>query len=259
MITRMASVAPQVYFLYLRNLRNVTRVPSALIAPLLIPTFFFIVNGYAFTEVVRLPGFTTDSYLAWQVAIAIMMTVSVTSVGSGLGIVMDINSGYLDKLLLTPVHRPAILLSRLLTEATRVTIQMALIVLIALGLGVRPEAGAPGILLMILLGILWALVYAPISISIALRTRNAEATNASFMLMFPLVFLTTGLMPKEFYPEWLKIVVALNPVNYVLEGVRAPVIAGFQWSTIGWAFLSIAIVGSITLPFGYLSFQRVTR
>ena len=188
-----------------------------------------------------------------------MLTVSVTAVGSGLGLVMDISSGYFDKLLLAPISRPAILLSRLMTEATRVTVQILIIVFIAVGLGVRPEGGAPGVLLMLVIGILWAMAYAPISITIALRTKNAEATNASFMLMFPLVYLTTAMMPKELYPRWLELVASINPVTYVMDAVRSLVILGFDWSTIGWGFLAVVAVASVTLTVAGLSFRRAVR
>ena len=204
-------------------------------------------------------GFAADSYLSWQVATAIMMTVSVTAVGSGLALVMDISNGYFDKLLLAPINQPAILLSRLLTEATRVTIQMTIILLLAIALGVRPEAGSLGVLMILVMGILWAIAYASISITIALRTKNAEATQASFMLMFPLVFLTTAMMPKELYPGWLEVVVSINPVTYVMDGVRSLVIYGFDWSTIGWGFLASGAVGTVTLTAAGVSFQRAVK
>ena len=253
------ALALQTYYLYQRNLRNISRVPTALIPPLIIPGFFFVINGFGLREVVRVPGFTADSYLAWQVATAIMLTVSVTAVGSGLGLVMDISSGYFDKLLLAPISRPAILLSRLMTEATRVTVQILIIVVIAVALGVRPEGGVLGVLLMMVMGILWAMAYAPISVTIALRTKNAEATNASFMLMFPLVYLTTAMMPKELYPRWLEVAASINPVTYVMDAVRSLVILGFYWPTIGWGFLAACGVASVTLTVAGLSFRRAVR
>ena len=198
-----------------------------------------------------MPGFTADSYLAWQVATAIMLTVSVTAVGSGLGLVMDISSGYFDKLLLAPISRPAILLSRLMTEATRVTVQILIIVVIAVALGVRPEGGVLGVLLMMVMGILWAMAYAPISVTIALRTKNAEATNASFMLMFPLVYLTAAMMPKELYSRWLEVAASINP-SHLHHGRRE--VAGDPWVRL--AYYRLGIPGGLRCGFGHFDGGR---
>ncbi|HEX9888488.1 MAG TPA: ABC transporter permease, partial [Nitriliruptorales bacterium] len=100
---------------------------------------------------------------------------------------------------------------------------------------------------LIAMAFLFGLAYSGISLTIALRTGSAEATQASFIIFFPLVFLAPTFVPIEFLPGWLQAVVAVNPVTYIIVGLRALTVHGFQWGEIGWALVAIVLIGGATL------------
>jgi ABC-type uncharacterized transport system permease subunit len=150
----------------------------------------------------------------------------------GFGILTDILSGYFDKLLLTPINRFAILFSSLFTASIRALVQTALIVILALALGVSFKTGPLGVFVVIWFVATFGVAWACLGIAIALKTKSAEITQSYFVLFFPAVFLTTGFMPKEFLPGWFKVMASINPVTYVMESTRVMVVQGWDGSTI---------------------------
>ena len=80
---------------------------------------------------------------------------------------------------------------------------------------------------------------------IALKTRSAQVTMNSWLLFMPLAFLTTAFMPKEFLTGWFKIAVTINPVDYIMAGIRIIIIEGWEWETILpglWALVASTVV-----------------
>jgi len=104
--------------------------------------------------------------------------------------------------------------------------------LLALALGVSFKGGALGIVVVVLLTTAFGIAWSCLGLMIALKTKSAQATQSSFVLFIPFIFLTTAFMPKEVLPGWFKIAVAINPVTYVLESLRTIVIEGWEWGTI---------------------------
>ncbi len=244
----------QTYYMYVRDLKILLRLPVALFPPIFIPAFLFLVFSAAFGEVARLPGFPAEDYKSFLVSLIIFQTVIFSGGDTAFGMMTDIMSGYLDKLLLAPINRFAILLGALLLAGSRAAVQVTVVVLFALALGVNFKGGPGGIVAIILFGGIFGMVWSCIGIIIALRTKNPQATQASFVLFFPAMFLTTAFMPRELLSGWFEVAVTINPINYILEGVRAIVIQGWEWSTILkglWALLGMAVVliGSATLAF----------
>lgn len=236
--------------LYRRSLRALRRVPSALIPPLFMPVFFLVVNTAALGNITDAPVFQQqgiDNYVAFFVPVSLLMTVASVGSGSGMALVQDIDAGYFDKLLLAPISRTAVLLSRLMVDGTRAAAQATLILLVSLFIGGKIEAGIIGALMLIAIAFLFGLAYAGISLTIALRTGSAEATQASFIIFFPLVFLAPTFVPVEFLPGWLQAVVAVNPVTYVIEGMRGLTVHGFRWGALLLAVLAIGAIGLLTM------------
>jgi ABC-2 type transport system permease protein len=88
------------------------------------------------------------------------------------------------------------------------------------------------------------------------RTKNAEITGASNVLIFPLYFASTAFVPYDLLPSWLQTLNKVNPVSYLVDGMRALMLDGWQWGTIGEAFLAAAAVGAVTLPLAVQAFRR---
>ena len=172
----------------------------------------------------------------------------------------DIDSGFLQKMLVTPVSRYAILLGRLTSDAFRVVIQS--IIIIALSflpfVGVSYATGVPGIILILITVAFFGLAWSGISLAIGMKTRSAETVFAiGGFITFPLLFLSTALVPQSFQPQWIQTISAFNPISYAVNACRVLMITGFDWSTILQAYGVIALVGVLTLGATVYQFRKV--
>jgi ABC-2 type transport system permease protein len=185
---------------------------------------------------------------------------AVTGISRASALVTDIQSGYFDRLLLTPVRRPMLLLG--LMAADVVAIVLITVPVLALGLliGVSFVTGVLGMVVFIAYGALWGLAFAGFPYAIALKTGNPAAVNASFILFFPFAFLTTSFLPKEALTGWLSTVATYNPVTYVLEGLRSLITEGWEWDTLVYG--AAASLALMVVSFGLASVAmrgRVSR
>ena len=234
-----------------RALRSLPREPEAIIPPVFIAVFFFVVNIATLQKLTEqnIAGF---DFKAFMMGTAVLL--GVTGVSRAPALVLDVESGYFDRLLLTPVRRLAILIGHMVADVAVASALAVPVVAIGLLLGVRFEAGPAGILVFILLAALWSLAFAGFGYAIALKTGNPAAVNSSFLLFFPFLFLTSSYVPRPQLDGWLDQVAAWNPVTYLLEGLRAVTMEGWQWGDLAQAVLAISLVAvvSMSLCFGAL-------
>ena len=239
------STLRETYYIYMRNVKIWVTQPVLLIPPLFISLFLFLVFGAAFGEVTGLPGFPTEDYEAFLVAIILVQAVVFSGSDAGFAMFTDILSGYFDKLLLAPINRFSILFGSLLMAGTRALAQALVIILVAFALGVSFKGGALGVVTVIAMAAIFGIAWSALGLMIALKTKSAQATQASFVFFFPFIFLTTAFMPKELLGGWFEVAVTINPVEYVLAALRVIVIEGWVWDTIlpGLAVLATMAVG----------------
>jgi ABC-2 type transport system permease protein len=144
-----------------------------------------------------------------------------------------------------------------------ITVAMALTVpILALGfaLGVRFETGVLGVVAFIGMAALWSLAFSGFGYAIALKTGNPAAVNSTFLLFFPFLFLTTSYVPRSQLSGWLDTVAGLNPVTYLLEGLRSLVSQGWEWSSLGKALLAIALLGGLSMSLCFAALRgRIQR
>ena len=228
----MKAILRETYFIYRRNLKTWLAVPANVIAPLFISGLLFVLFGAMFERTISLGGFGTDDYQAFLVAWIIVQVVVFSGTDSGFALLTDILSGYFDKLLLAPINRFSILFGTLMVSGTRALLQALVVVFLALVLGVDFQAGVLGVLAMLALAVVFGLVWSCLGIMIALKTKNAQATQSAGLLFFPFIFLTTAFMPEDQLTGWFKVAVKINPVTYVMEAMRAIVLEGWDWPTI---------------------------
>jgi ABC-2 type transport system permease protein len=240
-----------------RALRAIPRDMTAVVPPVLIALFFFVVNIGTLQRLTQhnIAGF---DFKAFMMATAILL--GVTGISRAPALVLDVDNGYFDRLLLTPVRRLAILLGHMVADVAVAAGLTVPIVILGLALGVHFEAGLLGVVVFIMLAALWSLAFAGFGYAIALKTGNPAAVNSAFLLFFPFLFLTSSYVPRSQLSGWLNTVAAWNPVTYVLEGLRSLTMRGWRWTDLGEALAAIAVVGilSMTLCFGALR-ARVNR
>ena len=241
-----------------RAVRSVVREPEFVVPALIIPIFFFVVNTGALESFVegRAPegsGAGLD-YRAFQLPVAIVF--AVTGISRASVLVIDIQSGYLDRMLVTPIRRSTLLFGLMVADIVMALGLALFVVAMGLAFGVWFETGVLGLLAFLLLAITWSVAYCGIPYTVALRTGNPAAVNSSFLIFFPFAFLTPSFLPRELMSGWLRTVSAWNPVTYLMEGMRAILFEGWDWPAIGKGVA--AIVGLAIVSF-YIAFKSLAR
>jgi ABC-2 type transport system permease protein len=240
-----------------RALRAVPRDLEAVVPPVFIALFFFIVNIATLERLTNaIPGF---DYTAFQMATAIML--GVTGVSRAGALVLDVQDRYFDRLLLTPVRRTAILLGHMVADVAVAAVLTLPIIVLGLLLGVRFDGGPVGIVVFIVIASLWSLAFAGFGYAIALKTGNPAAVSSSFLLFFPFLFLTSSYVPRNQLTGWLDTVAGLNPMTYILDGLRSLVLeSGWQWDEVVKAIVAIGIVGAVSMSMCFAALRgRIRR
>jgi ABC-2 type transport system permease protein len=227
-----------------RALRAVPRDISTVMPPVFIALFFFIVNVATLKKLVgHIGGF---NYTAFEMGTAILL--GVTGVSRAPALVLDIQNHYFDRLLLTPVRRTSILLGHMVADMAVAAALTVPIIVLGLILGVRFVDGPLGVVVFMGLAALWSLAFSGFGYAVALKTGNPAAVNSVFLLFFPFLFLTSAYVPRSQLSGWLGKVATVNPVTYLLGGLRSIVLGPtWQWSLIGEALLAIVALGVVSM------------
>ena len=240
-----------------RAVRRLPREPESIVPALIVPVFFYVVNVAALGSVAEQSGAVGD-FQAFQLPVAIIF--AVTGVSQANALVTDIQDGYFDRLLLTPVKRLALLLGLMIADLALVVALTLPVLALGFVTGVRFETGIGGVLAFILLSGAWGVVFTGFPYAIALKTGNPGAVASSFILFFPFAFLTTSFLPKEALSGWLSAVATVNPVTYLLEGLRALVTEGWMAADLGAAVLAVVGVGIVSMGLALATLRgRVKR
>ena len=160
--------------------------------------------------------------------------------------VTDIQSGYFDRLVITPVNRLALLLGLMIADFALVVALTVPVIIMGFIAGVGFATGVPGILAFMFLSGLWGLIFTGFPYAIALKTGNPAAVNISFLLFFPFLFMTTLFVPQEAMTGWLSTAADYNPVTYLLAALRSLI-------SVGWEPLILAKGIGATLAVGVVS------
>ncbi|MEZ4768700.1 MAG: ABC transporter permease [Caldilineales bacterium] len=242
-----ASWLAQIFLLTRRNLINIFRTPEALIPPIAISVFFLVIYQSTLgTAAGFIPGLSGKGYLGFILPLSI---VSSSLAGAGIAaqnLVKDLENGYFDKLLLTPISRTAVVLGPILAGSLVLGLQAFIVVGVGLLLGLDPATGLPGLLAVVGLSVLLGTGFAGFTVSAALGTGSAAATQSAGFLFFPLTFLTASFVPLELLGGWLKTAAMFNPITYVLGGMRSLMLTGWETSEL-WPAVAACLVLAIAM------------
>src|SRR5258707_11880465 len=147
---------------------------------------------------------------------------AVATATTGLAFVTEIDLGYFDKLLVAPVRRSSIIFGRLAADLVRGIGASSLVLLVGLAFGVSIRSGVGGAVVIVLLAALFGVAYAGFGVLVALRTRNAPATQSSFLLFFPLLFLTPNFVPFDLLSPAMEALAPIHPIKYAIISIAGP-------------------------------------
>jgi ABC-2 type transport system permease protein len=246
-----------------RSLVKLTRSPVLLFFSLFMPLIWLVMFSQTFGTVfssataAQLPY----DYVAVLLPGITVMTAIQSASQSGFGMVADLESGFMDKFFVAPIRRSSVLAGKLLADGLRMAAQAGIILGIAAlltlaGWRIPFATGVVGVVLIMLLASTFGVAFSGLSNTVALRTKNTESTMmVSFSLTFPLLFLSTALLPTALLPGWVQTFSTINPVSYMANAARALILTGFDWTAIGNAFLAILAFGIVLNGLAIMAFR----
>lgn len=253
--------------LYVRNLKQYKRLPAVLAFSFVVPIIQYLLFSNLFNSLADVPGnpYASYPYYLYITPAIIILTATFGSVNSSAALLMDLNTGYFEKLRATPAGLVPQVVARFMSEFTRLFFQLVLIITVSQiyhwrmsDSYVLPDAGIFGLLLMAFIAASFGIgVVGNLVVALAFKTKSEQAVQAVFPLFFIAVFMSTAYVPEPLLPEWLQSVVAYNPCEYILDAIRGIFLDGFVDSTLSsiqTAFVCIIFLSAIT---GFINYKVI--
>ena len=242
----MTVVARQIFLIARRSVLRTARQPGVWIPPLTFPLMLMAVNSNGLRAATHLPGFPTTSFLAFFLPFSFMQGALFASGIAGVDLARDIDTGFLNRLALTPVRGSALLLGQVGGAVGIGAVQAVLYLTVGLIAGVRFVSGAPGAFVMLVLALLIAIGFGALGLWMALRTGSGEGVQSQFPLLFFLLFISSMNLPRNLIEVgWFRDLATINPVSYMIEALRSLVIEGWNGQALalgfGFTFLLIGV------------------
>jgi len=223
------------WFLCARLLRNLSRQPAWIVISLIQPLIYLLIFAPAFKSVVQIPGFGGGSYIDYLVPGVVVMTVMFSGAWAGMGVIEDIHRGVMDRFLVSPASRSALICGRLLEGAVLALIQVGIIIGIGWLVGAEYPGGLLGMTVLLAVSILLGEGLGALSTGLALAARKEETLIATInMVLTPLMFLSAVFMRLELMPHWIQSVARYNPVEWAVSAGRGAMQSSVDWSGVLW-------------------------
>lgn len=232
-----------------RSLRNIRRVPSAFLPALLMPVFQVIAFTGTYRGVTEVPGFPTDRSANWFLPLAVVMGCSFAGMGLGFATIRDLESGFYDRLRMSPAPRPSLLLGGLGSALVRAALAIVVVTTVGIVLGARFTGGVVGVLALVAAGLGIAVVGTFWALGLVYRLRDMRAAALMQLTLFFGLFLTEAQMPIPLMTGWLPTIAEYNPLNQVLRLARVGLVGELRWSDAWPGLLTLAVLAVLTGAF----------
>jgi ABC-2 type transport system permease protein len=255
------ALSEQVVALGKRSVVRTLRQPANVVFPFVFPLLLLAVNAGGLDAATHLPGFPTDSFVAFALAIPFIQGALFATMNAGTDLARDIQTGFLNRLALTPMRGIALLAGQLGGVVTMGLVQALVYITVGLAVGVRFETGLAGILVLLVFSVLISIGFAALGAFAALRTGSGEAVQSLFPAFFVFLFLSSMNMPRDLIEiGWFRTVATMNPVSYLIECVRSLIIVGWDAEALALGFgIAIAIM-VVSLALASIALRtRLTR
>ncbi len=242
-----AALTTQVGALARRSMLKTLRQPFQMFPIVFFPAMLLAVNASGLQAATHLPGFPTHSYVSFAIAVAFIQGGMFSLINTGTNLAEDIESGFFNRLALTPMRRLSLIAGLLVGVAALGALQSAVYILLGVLAGAHLASGAGGALVLIVLGSLAATAFGALGCVAALRTGSGEAVQGLFPLFFVFIFLSSSNLPRNLLKTgWFHTVATWNPISYLIEGFRSLYIIGWDSTALARGFavaIGLLIVG----------------
>jgi ABC-2 type transport system permease protein len=239
-----------------RALRNQFRRPQFLAPMLIFPSLLLAVNSGGLHRATELPGFPhVHGFLDFQLAAAMSQSLLLGGVTAGIATALEIEGGFFDRLVASPIPRLAIIFGRLGAVAVIAVLQISYFLAVGLIFGARIEGGVPGALIVVGIGVVAGTGFAAIGMILALRARSASLVQGIFPLVFVILFMSSAFFPIDLLSHPADWVARYNPLSYVADGLRDPIISSISADKV---LEGLAAAGGLTVVMVALCIQSLT-
>lgn len=231
-----------------RSVIRTARQPAAVIPPLSFPLMLMAVNSNGLRAATHLPGFPTKSFLDFFLPFSFIQGALFAATTAGTDLARDVDTGFLNRLALTPMRGAALLLGELGGAVALGALQAFVYLAVGLAFGVHFVTGIGGMATLLLLAILIALGWAAVGVLLALRAGSGEKVQSQFPLLFFLVFISSMNLPRNLIEVgWFRDLATINPVSYLIEGLRTLIIEGWnaQALALGFGVAILMVLGAL--------------
>ena len=245
------TLSRQIAYLAWRSIIRTARQPIVIVPPLVFPLFLLAINASGLDAATRIQGFPVSSYLAFMLAFPFMQGAIFATNTAGTNIAQDISTGFFNRLSLTPMRGPSLLAGQLSGVLLVGTIQAIAFLTAGLAAGAQIKSGPLGVLVLLALSLSICAAFGTIGLFVGLRTGSGEAIQGLFPLMFILLFLSSAVLPRDLIGhDWFQTVATINPVSYLIEGMRILIITGWDAEALAlgfglaWAIFAVGLFAS---------------
>ena len=244
-----------------RSVVRTSRQPASVIPPLIFPIALMAVNAGGLHSSTDLPGFPTDSFLAFALAVPFIQGALFSTMNAGTDLARDIQTGFVNRLSLTALRDWALLSGQLAGVVVLGVAQVLFYIAVGLAAGVTFESGPLGILVLVVYGAIVSLSFGALGAWLAFRTGSGETIQALFPVLFVFLFISSMNTPRDLIGvDWFRIAATLNPVSYMIECVRSLIITGWDLQALALGFGFVIALGVISLALASRALRtRMTR
>jgi ABC-2 type transport system permease protein len=246
----------QVGHLARRSVVRTLRQPAQVVPALIFPLFLLAVNSSGLKSATNIPHFPTNSYLTFALAIPFMQGALFSVMNTGTDLARDVETGFLNRLALTPLRGSALLSGFLAGAVVVGLMQAATYLLVGAAAGASFAAGVPGVLVIVALSMLMTVGFGSLGLFAALRTGSGEAVQTLFPVFFVFLFLSSMSLPRNLIQtDWFREVATYNPVSYLIEAIRSLLVKGWDGEALALGFG----VGTVVLVVGMVAAAAALR
>ncbi len=249
--------ATQIGAIAQRSVVRTLRLPASVIPPLLFPVALMAVNAAGLDASTRLAGFPGDSFLAFALAVPFIQGALFATLNAGTELARDVQTGFLNRLALTPLRASALLAGTLAGIVVLGVAQAGFYLLVGLLSGVEIATGLGGVGVILAFAAVVSLGFGALGSFLALRTGSGESVQAFFPVLFVFLFISSMNAPRHLIGvDWFRIAATANPVSYLIECVRTLIISGWDGQAIALGFGIAAAIAAISLVFATRALGR---
>ena len=243
-----SSVWTQVTELSRRSIMRTLRQPAQVVPTITFPLFLLAINAGGLDATTDLPGFPTNSYLTFALAVPFIQSGIFAVSNGGADLARDIETGFLDRLALTPMSGVALVAGQLAGVVALGLINAIVYLLVGLAAGASLAAGLSGAPVLFALATLITFAFGCIGVYAAFKFGNGEAVQGLFPVLFVFLFLSSMALPRPLIEhDWFRTIATYNPVSYLIEGIRSLFIDGFDVEALALAFGSAIVIAAVFL------------